>query len=270
MTADKKMMLPLLGSLLQQVRAKITDGSDMLWGWYETPEQLRADLDRFIQQLNAGKLSCLEEIHLLFLPTAVFQEHSIQNGWTDEYMRLSSDFDDLYQGLKREKWRFAFLLLKPDPYHMTPAVKSGLLIAVTAITLVAIFLAPPIAQPLSFHHFADTRSLWGIPNFGNVMSNVPFVVIGVYGIWLVAAAPAPRSIRSIYLVLFAGVVLTGLGSAHYHWHPDNDTLVWDRIPMTIVFMSFLAATLAELVNRPLGVRLLVPLVALGITSATSR
>jgi hypothetical protein len=149
---------------------------------------------------------------------------------------------------------------------MKRSQKYGLLLGVTLVTLVAIFLVPPIPQTLSFHHFADDRSLWGIPNFGNVMSNVPFVVIGCYGIGLVTSAPISWTIRLIYLLLFIGVVLTGLGSAHYHLHPDNDTLVWDRIPMTIVFMSFLAATLAELVSRPVGLRLLVPLVAVGVGS----
>lgn len=149
---------------------------------------------------------------------------------------------------------------------MTPAQKTALFVAVTAVTLAAMFLAPPVAQPPSFHHFADGRSLWGIPNFGNVMSNLPFVMIGTYGILMVAGAPVAWAIRSIYLVLFAAVILTGLGSAYYHWHPNDDTLVRDRIPMTVVFMSFLAATLAELVSKPLGVQLLIPLVALGISS----
>jgi hypothetical protein len=149
---------------------------------------------------------------------------------------------------------------------MTPTQKTGLFMAVTVVTMAAVFLAPPIAQPLSLHHFADDRSLWGIPNFGNVMSNVPFILIGTYGILMVVGAPVSWAIRSIYLVLFAGVIFTGLGSAHYHWNPNNDTLVWDRMPMTIVFMSFLSATLAELVSRPLGTRLLGPLVALGVGS----
>jgi len=149
---------------------------------------------------------------------------------------------------------------------MTPAQKIRLFMTVTVVTMAAVFLAPPVAQSLSFHHFADDRPIWGIPNFGNVMSNLPFVLIGTYGIGMVAAAPVSGAIRSIYLILFAGVLLTGLGSAYYHWHPDNDTLVWDRIPMTIVFMSFLCATLSELASRPLGMRLLVPLVALGVGS----
>ncbi|GGB20046.1 membrane protein [Puia dinghuensis] len=134
------------------------------------------------------------------------------------------------------------------------------------MTLIIIFLIPPIAQPLSFHRFADSRTLLGIPNFGNVVSNIPFLVIGIYGLIRVARASVPAAIRCINLLLFAGVVLTGLGSAYYHWHPNNDTLVWDRIPMTIVFMSFLSATVAELVSRPLGARLLAPLLAVGAGS----
>jgi len=144
--------------------------------------------------------------------------------------------------------------------------KAGLLIAITLLTLIVTFLLHPVAQSLTFHHFADTRSLWGIQNFGNVVSNLPFLVIGAYGILVVSRATAPMAIRYNYLFLFLGVLTTGLGSAYYHWHPDNDTLVWDRIPMTIVFMSFLAALLTELVSRKLGVWLLLPLVAVGVGS----
>jgi hypothetical protein len=144
--------------------------------------------------------------------------------------------------------------------------KSWLLALVTLITLVAIFFTPPIAQPLSFHHFADDRPMWGIPNFGNVASNLPFLIVAVFGLVAISKAVVTPAIRVIYSFLFLGVLLTGLGSAYYHWNPNNDTLVWDRIPMTIVFMSLLAATVTELVNRRLGVGLLLPLVAVGVGS----
>jgi hypothetical protein len=144
--------------------------------------------------------------------------------------------------------------------------KRMLLSVITVCTLIPVFLAAPIAQSPSFHLFADNRWLWGIPNFGNVVSNLPFLTIGFYGLVIVMRAAVPGAIRWTYLLLFLGVVLTGLGSAYYHWHPDNNTLVWDRIPMTIVFMSFLSATVAELISRPLGVRLLLPLVAVGVGS----
>lgn len=142
----------------------------------------------------------------------------------------------------------------------------GLLLALTIITLISVFLVPPIAQPLSFHHFADDRSLWGIPNFGNVVSNLPFLIVAVVGLTTVTKAAVSPAIKVNYIVLFLGVLLTGFGSAYYHWHPNNDTLVWDRIPMTIVFMSLLAATLSELVSRPIGIGLLFALVAVGVGS----
>ncbi len=144
--------------------------------------------------------------------------------------------------------------------------KSWLLALVTLITLVAVFFAPPIGQALSFHHFADGRPLWGIPNFGNVASNLPFLIVAVFGLVTVLKAVVTPAIRVTYIFLFLGVLMTGLGSAYYHWNPNNDTLVWDRIPMTIVFMSLLAATVTELVNRRLGVGLLLPLVAVGVGS----
>ena len=59
--------------------------------------------------------------------------------------------------------------------------------------------------------------------------------------------------------------LIGVGSSYYHWSPDN-SLMWDRIPMTIVFMSLLSLTLMERINLHLGFWLLVPLIAFGIFS----
>jgi hypothetical protein len=149
---------------------------------------------------------------------------------------------------------------------MTLPRKYWLLGLVTLITLVGIFFIPPVAQSLAFHHFADGRSLWGVPNFGNVASNRPFLIVAIIGLFKVMKAAVPTAIRMTYVLLFVGVLLTGVGSAYYHWNPDNDTLVWDRIPMAIVFMSLLAATVAELMSRRLGVGLLLPLVAVGVGS----
>ena len=144
--------------------------------------------------------------------------------------------------------------------------KPLLLLTLTVVSLILIFCLSPIPQAPAFHNFADTHAWMIIPNAANVLSNIPFLVIGVYGLAIISRSSQPLPIRAIYAMLFIGVILTGLGSAYYHWHPDNDRLIWDRMPMTIVFMSFLSATIAELVSRPVGVRLLPPLVGLGIAS----
>ena len=99
MKARNELLAELI-SLLEGILPKITNDSDMLWGWYETPELLRNDLAKYIAEVRNGDASCLKELELLFLPTAVLQEHSIQNGWSNEYLVLAAQFDRLHRGLR--------------------------------------------------------------------------------------------------------------------------------------------------------------------------
>lgn len=149
---------------------------------------------------------------------------------------------------------------------MSKTTKISILLVIVLVTMVAAYLFSRAGQDPTFHHFADSRTWLGVPNFGNVMSNVFFVAIGCLGYVALWKRWAPKGIRLIFAVLFTGVVLTGLGSAYYHWAPDNERLIWDRMPMTIVFMSVLALTVSEWVDRKAGVWLLIPLVGVGIGS----
>jgi len=120
------------------------------------------------------------------------------------------------------------------------------------------FLVAPIAQPESYHAFADQRRILGIPNFWNVISNLPFAVAGLAGL---------RALRDLgSRLLFAGIFLTTFGSAYYHWAPDTPRLVWDRLPITVAYMSLLALVIAAAFGERIGRRLLLPLVALGLAS----
>src|SRR5215472_13150603 len=117
--------------------------------------------------------------------------------------------------------------------------------AVAAIAL----LFPPIPQPQWYHMFADQRRFLRIPNFNNVVSNVPFAAVGLWGLLFLLRANGRQERRHFldqrerwpYWIVFVGLILTGFGSSYYHLQPGNARLVWDRIPMAIVFMSFLAA-----------------------------
>jgi hypothetical protein len=145
-----------------------------------------------------------------------------------------------------------------------------LLLAVgVAIAIVALLL-PPIPQPLAYHNFADQRGWLGIPNFGDVVSNVPFAVVGLCGL-IFLIKPRPRTFsdpreRWLYLVMFAGLILTAFGSAYYHLAPGNARLVWDRIPIMIVFMALVAAVVAERVSAGAGLALFPVLQAVGVGS----
>ncbi len=142
-----------------------------------------------------------------------------------------------------------------------------ILIGVTVVSILAIFLVPPIPQPEAYHHFADTRMLAGTPNGLNVWSNLPFVLVGLLGMRILSKRKHPPLFPVLpYGLFFAGLLLTGLGSGYYHWAPSNKTLIWDRLPMTIAFGSLCSAILAQLVNRKLGMYLLFPFILLGIGS----
>jgi len=152
-----------------------------------------------------------------------------------------------------------------------PRSKAPLLLLAVAIVIaiIALFL-PPISQPLAYHNFADHRSWLGIPNFGDVVSNLPFAVVGLCGlIFLFKRRPEtfsdPRE-RWLYVVMFAGLILTAFGSAYYHLAPGNARLVWDRIPIMMVFMALLAAVIAERVSVSAGLWLFSALQAAGVGS----
>ncbi len=151
--------------------------------------------------------------------------------------------------------------------------RTGLwfLAGVTICVILAACVAPRIAQPPSYHHFADSRGWMGIANFGDVASNIGFAVVGIWGLWFTGGNSArgqfvDRRERWVYAIVFAGMVLTAFGSGYYHLAPDNARLVWDRLPMAIVFMALVAANLMERVSARAGLALLPVLLAIGIAS----
>jgi len=141
--------------------------------------------------------------------------------------------------------------------------------------ILAAALAPRVPQPQSYHQFADQRRWLGIPNFADVASNFPFAVVGIWGLWFVLAKANrerfPESFidareRWPYGLGFLGLFLTAFGSSYYHWAPDNARLVWDRLPMTLVFMPLVAAMIAERISLKAGLWLLPLLTVIGVGS----
>jgi len=122
----------------------------------------------------------------------------------------------------------------------------------------------PILQNQSYHRFADTRMWLGTPHAADVWSNLLFVMVGIAGLIWLGRRPVPQ--RWMWLVFFGGVTLVGFGSAYYHLNPCDASLVWDRLPMTVAFISFFAALLAERWNERMATGLFVPLLAFGLGS----
>jgi hypothetical protein len=125
-----------------------------------------------------------------------------------------------------------------------------------------------IAQDPRYHAFADARTILGVPNFWNVVSNFAFLLVALYGLKALRSRTAftePWE-RAAYWMLLAGTAAIGFGSAWYHLHPDDARLFWDRLPMTLVFMSLVATTIGERIGMRAGKRSLLPLILLGVVS----
>ncbi|WP_223033713.1 ceramidase domain-containing protein [Hanstruepera marina] len=131
------------------------------------------------------------------------------------------------------------------------------------LVLILVFVFNPIQQNQTYHAFCDSNEHFGIPNFWNVITNLPFLIIGCFGLL------KNRTIQQNklqYLTFFVGIVLVSIGSAYYHINPSDKSLVWDRLPMTFVFMALVSIVISDFFNQRTGNMLLIPLLVLGITS----
>ena len=128
-----------------------------------------------------------------------------------------------------------------------------------AASLAALLLLPPISQDQNYHDFADQRTILGIPHFWNVASNLPFIAVGVAGLWQFRRNPA-------IAFLFLAIMMTGFGSGYYHFDPNDRTLLWDRLPMAIGFMIILSIAIEDRLDARTGAILLWPLIAVGVFS----
>ena len=136
---------------------------------------------------------------------------------------------------------------------------------VLAPLLYLLLLHAPIPQDKGYHLFADARTCLGIQNFGNVASNLAFLLVGVIGaMWCVRNLKSGA--RLSWMVFFVGVALVFAGSGYYHATPNDDTLVWDRLPMTLAFMGLFAALMSEHLGVQFERPVLIPALVIGVVS----
>ncbi|HUE03230.1 MAG TPA: hypothetical protein VMR62_26925 [Bryobacteraceae bacterium] len=143
-------------------------------------------------------------------------------------------------------------------------VVIGVVLAIAACFVVL----PPIGQDPLYHDFSDGRTLYGVPHFWNVISNLPFLLVALYGVKALRSHTAftePWE-RIAYARLLAGTAMGSAGSTYYHLHPNDSRLFWDRLPMTVVFMSLAATTIGERLAMRAGKLLSALLILLGLVA----
>lgn len=180
------------------------------------------------------------------------------------------------------------------------------ILGVVLISLYFLFVEP-IKQPQSYHNFADKRQFicschslslsegiflppgnistnenrsrrgFIIPNFGDVVSNIVIFAGGLFGVILLHIDNTKEEVedtnRSWQLntclpIMFYSTIAISIGSTYYHCNPHDASLVWDRLPMTLAFVSIFCYMLSEYMpnHEGIGESLLLPLLILGLAS----
>ena len=143
--------------------------------------------------------------------------------------------------------------------------RNALLVMLVIASLLSLFIIEPISQDLAYHSFADARTIFGISNFFDVISNLTFIFVGIVGLSYVVTDWDGKTSWS-WLILFLAILMVAAGSSYYHLNPSNETLTWDRLPMAVGFMALFVTVLGDYVNPKLEQWLLIPMCLLGIFS----
>lgn len=86
--------------ILEVIKSKITDETNLLWTSYNSAEELIGEINKIDNLLKDKNKKGLELLKYLFAPTGTVQEMAMQNNWSQEYLNLSLKFDTLYEYLK--------------------------------------------------------------------------------------------------------------------------------------------------------------------------
>ena len=152
-------------------------------------------------------------------------------------------------------------------WQTSHSARLWILAAVVFAMSGALWIAPPIPLWPGYHEFVDRRTILLIPNCLDVLSNLGFLLAGLYALLYLAHKGGffqAEGDRIPYIFFFAGAALTGIGSGYYHLAPSNSRLAWDLLPMTVCFVSIVAATAVERISPKIGLALLVPLTVFGL------
>jgi len=149
--------------------------------------------------------------------------------------------------------------------------ERGLLFTFVLLALVALAgPALPAADVAIASMFADGRAWHGLPNAMDVLSNLPFALVGCWGLYRLhridrahqqalaefpLAPPAsdpPDNTLDCAWLFFAGLIATAAGSAFFHLMPDASRLAADRAGMAVAFAGLIGVAVCERVSQRAG------------------
>uniref|UniRef100_A0A5B7BG68 Uncharacterized protein n=1 Tax=Davidia involucrata TaxID=16924 RepID=A0A5B7BG68_DAVIN len=149
--------------------------------------------------------------------------------------------------------------------------RRGRLLGVAFLTWLFLMLAAPkISHSPRYHIFVDMRNFLGIPSTLNVITNFPFLIVGVLGFVLCLQGNffviSSRGEIWGWAIFYAGIAAMAFGSAYYHLKPDDSRVIWDTLPMMIAYSAVFSSLIVERVGARIGLTCLFAFLLLAIIS----
>lgn len=159
------------------------------------------------------------------------------------------------------------LTLLAEAGRVVPPIRREKYLVGALLVLALVAMLAPALPASAWHipHFVDTRVWLGLPDAGDVLSNLSFLVMGIWGlVRLRERRDAPVGAGSLFL----GLILTCIGSGFYHLDPDApERLVADRLGMAMAFAGFLGVATGERISMRAGRAVVVLVMAAGLLAA---
>ncbi|KAL6344687.1 hypothetical protein AAG906_002593 [Vitis piasezkii] len=141
-------------------------------------------------------------------------------------------------------------------YYLHRVKQTRMWVAVCLCWLCLMFATPKIPHSPKHHLFADMRNFLGVPNTLNVITNYPFLVLGVLGFVLCLSGNffviSSRAEVWGWALYYAGTTSVAFGSSYYHLKPDDNRVIWDKLPIMIAYSSLFASFIMERVGEMIG------------------
>lgn len=154
---------------------------------------------------------------------------------------------------------------------LQPQNRLHLCCVASLIGLILLLATPRIPHSSTHHIFADMRNFLGVPNTLNVLTTYPYLLIGVPGlVFCLSGSCFGISLKGEvwgWVLFYVGIATAAFGSAYYHLKPDDDRVIWDRLPMMISTASLLCNLIIERVDERVGISWLISLLMLVSVSA---
>ncbi len=114
-------------------------------------------------------------------------------------------------------------------------------LSILVLILCSVF-GPFKYQDLHYHQFADLRNWLPVPNTSDVLTNLFFLIFGIFGFiqirnWLPTAENSTT--RHMLKLFYFGFIVTTFASGYYHWSPNHQSLFVDRLGMSVAFAGLL-------------------------------